>query len=104
MNRGMSTFRHMMMMRFQRDVTGDQKQALIDGLAGMPEIMDYLRRYEYGFDLGLSDGTFDFGLIADFDSEEDWRRYSEDPDHQILIHNLIRPVAEVVVRVQLELD
>jgi hypothetical protein len=98
----MTTFRHMMMLRFQRDVTGDQKQALLDGLAKMPRAMGFIRRYEFGLDLGVGDDTFDFGLIADFDSEEDWRRYQADPDHQILLHNLIRPVMEDLVRVQYE--
>ena len=38
----MTTFRHVMMLRFDRDVTGDQKEALMAGLAKMPEIMDFI--------------------------------------------------------------
>lgn len=94
----------MTMIKYHRDVTGDQKQALLDGLAKMPVVMDFIRRYEFGADLGLSDGTYDFGLVADFDSVNDWRRYLDNPDHQILVHNLIRPIAEDVARLQIEID
>lgn len=94
----------MIMIKYHRDVTGSQKQALLDGLAKMPQVMDFIRRYEYGPNLGLDDNTYDFGLIADFDSENDWRRYSDNPDHQILVHNLIRPIAEEMARVQYLVD
>ena len=100
----MTTFRHVMMLRFDRDVTGDQKEALTAGLAKMPEIMDFIRRYEFGSDLGLSDDTFDFALVADFDSAKDYELYTRNPDHQILVHNLVRPIAAEVVRAQYEVD
>lgn len=100
----MTTFRHMLMIKFGRDVTRQQIQDLADGLAKMPQIMDYIRRYEFGPDLALSDETFDFGLIADFDSEEDWRTYLNHSDHQILVHNLLKPVVDQLVRVQYEVD
>ena len=100
----MSTFRHIILIKYHRDVTGAQKQALLDGLAKMPHEIDYIRRYEYGPDLALRDDTYDFGLIADFDSENDFRRYSDDPDHQVLVHNLIRPIAEEMARVQYLVD
>ena len=98
----MTTFRHVMMLRYDRDVTGDQKDALTAGLAKMPEIMDFIRRYEFGHDLGLGDDNFDFALIADFDSAKDFEVYSRHPDHQIVVHNLVRPIAAEVVRVQYE--
>ena len=100
----MTTFRHVMMLRFDRDVTGDQREALAAGLAKMPEIMDYIQRYEFGSDLGLGDENFDFALVADFESAKDFEMYSKNPDHQILVHNLVRPIAAEVVRVQYEVD
>ncbi len=70
----------------------------------MPQVMDFIRRYEFGPDLGLRDNNFDLGLVADFDSEQDWLKYSKNPDHQSLVHNLVRPVAAEMVRVQYEVD
>lgn len=66
--------------------------------------MDYIRRYEFGFDLGnLGPGSPDFGLVADFDSEEDWRRYSTNPEHDVLA-GLVRDVAADLIRLQYLVD
>jgi hypothetical protein len=96
----MTRFRHMLMMRFKDDVTDEQKTELLAEFARMPEVMDYIRRYEFGLDLGnLGPDGPDFGLVADFDSEEDWRRYSDDPDHQGLV-GMVRERSAELTRVQ----
>jgi hypothetical protein len=90
----------MLMMHFNDDVTEEQKTALLDEFARMPEAMSYIRRYEFGLDLGnLGPDTPDFGLVADFDSEEDWRRYVDNPDHQRLVA-MVRELSVGLTRVQ----
>ena len=96
----MSIFRHTLLMKFSADVTDDQVVAILDGLASLPTSMDYIRRYEFGTDLGKLDGAFDLAIVADFDSESDYRRYAEDPGHQAVIADRIRPVLEQLARVQ----
>lgn len=95
-------FRHTLMLRFTDDATADQKQAVLDGLASMPQRIDVIRRYEFGIDLGLGDGNPDLALVADFDSEDDWRTYSNHPDHLAMIKSAIAPVAKEAFRVQYE--
>lgn len=100
----MSTFRHLLMIRFKDDVTSEQKTELLDTFARMPRVMDWIRRYEFGLDLGnLGPETPDFGLVADFDSEEDWRRYSTNLEHQVL-GELVRDVSAELIRVQYLVD
>ena len=98
----MTVFRHSLMIRFNDDATDEQKQALHDGLATMPDVMDFIRRYEFGFDLGHGSDNPDMALIADFDNEDDWRKYSAHPDHLDLINNLARPITAEAIRVQYE--
>ena len=98
----MTVFRHSLMLRFNNDATDQQKQALHDGLATMPDVMDFIRRYEFGFDLGHGSDNPDMALIADFDNEDDWREYSAHPDHLDLINNLARPITAEAIRVQYE--
>ena len=100
----MATFRHLLMIRFDEDVTRDQKEELLKAFARMPAEMGFIRRYEFGFDLGnLGPGSPDFGLVADFDSEEDWRRYSTNPEHDSLA-GLVRDVAAELIRLQYLVD
>jgi len=100
----MATFRHLLMIRFEEDVTRDQTEELLTAFARMPAVMGFIRRYEFGFDLGnLGPGSPDFGLVADFDSEEDWRRYSTNPEHDVLA-DLVRDVAAELIRLQYLVD
>ena len=100
----MSIFRHTVLMKFSPDATDDQVAAILDGLASMPETMGFIRRYEFGTDLGHLDGAFDLAIVADFDSESDYRRYAENPEHQALIAKRILPVLEQMARVQYSVD
>ena len=88
------------MITFTDDASEEQKLALYDGLAKMPVLMDFIRRYEFGPDLGLGQGNPSMALVADFDSEEDWRKYSAHPDHLELIGNLVKPIVAASTRVQ----
>jgi hypothetical protein len=100
----MSTFRHMLMIRYKDGITDGEKDDLLAGFARMPQLMGYIKRYEFGHDLGnLGPGTPDLGLVADFESEEDWRRYSEDPGHAALAE-LVRGVSAELIRVQYLID
>ncbi len=42
--------------------------------------------------------------MADFDSEDDYRRYAENPDHQAVIKDHIRPILSEMARVQYLVD
>ena len=93
-------FRHVLMLTLRADVTPQERDELTDCFARMPRAMDYIRRYEFGFDLGnLAPGGPDFTLVADFDSEADWRRYSDDPVH-LELTKVVRSVTESMVRAQ----
>ena len=89
-----------MLLRFKPDTTDDQIQAVLDGLATMPQRMDFIRRYEFGRDLGVMEGNPQVALVADFDSVEDWRAYQAHPDHQELVQQVIAPILESMTRVQ----
>jgi len=92
------------MIGFTDDATEQQKKDLYNGLARMPQIMDFIQRYEFGPDLGLRDDNLSMALVADFDSEEDWRDYSTHPAHLDLIDKLVRPITASTSRVQYEVS
>jgi len=92
------------MLTFTNEATEEQKQALYEGLAEMPRVMEFIQRYEFGPDLGLREGNPSMALVADFDSEQDWREYSAHPDHLDLIEKLVRPITASSSRVQYEVS
>ena len=92
--------RHIVLFQWTDAVTDEAVDALEAGLARLPGLIPEIRSYRFGRDLGLGDGTFDFGLVADFVDEAGYRAYSTHPDHLALIEDLVRPIADRIVRVQ----
>lgn len=100
----MSTFRHTLMIRFTKEASKEEKKALFDGLAQLPKVIDVIRRYEFGPDLGLGADNPDMALVADFDSENDWRAYRDHPAHEVVSRELVAPIAKDLIRVQYLVD
>ena len=77
--------RHVVMFRWNDDVDGDHVDAtgaaLSELAASLPEILEY----RHGRDLGINDGNFDYVVVADFSTSDDYVTYRDHPDHQALI-------------------
>ena len=51
--------------------------------------------FTIGSDLGLRDGNWSFAIVADFATEDDYRVYDQDPEHNRLRAELAPMVAEI---------
>ncbi len=49
----------------------------------------------------MVEGSWDAGLVADFDDVDDWRTYATNPDHLQMIAELVRPIVAERAAVQL---
>jgi len=95
--------RHIVLLKWKPDTSPEQVQASAEGFAGMRDSIDVVRSMYFGPDLGLMDGTFDYAMVADFDSVEDWHAYRDHPDH-IAFFQRFGHLAADVARVQYALD
>ncbi len=77
--------RHIVLFSWNPDVD----QAHIDGfsaaLAQLPAKIPEIRHYEFGSDLAIVEGNYDFAVTAVFDDEAGYRVYREHPAHQAVI-------------------
>lgn len=94
-------FHHMVMFQFREGTTEDQISAITDGLASLPDQIAVLHSYHFGPDAGFTDGTWDYGVSAEFASEADYATYASDPAHTEVIRTTITPVVDRIARVQL---
>ncbi len=77
--------------------------------ARMEEILAELRamripgltRIWVGSDLGLREGNWDYGIVADLEDEDAYRRYDTDAEHN-RIRAELPPLVEQVARCQIE--
>ena len=82
-------FRHVAMYRWSAAVGPehvDRVRAAFDELASL---VTGLQHHAHGTDVGVSEGTYDYIVVADFDSVTDWRTYRDHPAHVLLLAELI---------------
>lgn len=83
-------FRHSVMFRWNDDATSEAKAAVAAGLDAL-STMECISTFTHGGDLGVSDGNWDYAVVADFASEEHYAIYANDVDHLALIADVIKP-------------
>ncbi len=83
--------RHVVMMRLTDEATEADREAIVDGLRGLPALVPEIRSYSVGVDAGLAEGNFDLVVVGDFDDDEGYAAYSANADHQDVIATRIRP-------------
>jgi hypothetical protein len=95
--------RHVVMFRFGDGTTGDQVQALADGLDRMPAAVGTTVHYHHGRDAGITEGAYDYVVVGDFATVDDYLTYRNHPDHQALIRDLVRPILAERASIQFEM-
>lgn len=93
-------FHHMVMFRFKSETTSAQIDAITDHLRTLPGEISELEAYRFGPDTGVTEGSWDYAVAADFIDREGYTTYRDHPAHRNLVTDVIEPVLEEVVRVQ----
>src|SRR4051812_14760933 len=95
--------RHVVLIKWTDDATPEQTASAVSALRALPAAVPEIRAYEVGTDLGLRDGTYDVGIVAQFDDADGWRAYLGHPAHVAVLADLISPIAANRVSVQFQL-
>jgi len=96
-------FRHTALFRWTTDTTADQIATVTATLRALPAAIPELVRYHCGPDLGLSEGNFDYAVVADLASEADYVTYRDHPAHVAALAEQVRPHLAERAAVQYEL-
>lgn len=95
-------FRHVVMFEWVDAVDAADIVAIgvaLDALvATVPEVLSY----RHGPDLGISDGNFDYVIVGDYATVDDYVVYRDHPEHQRIIAELIKPHVAKRAAVQYE--
>ena len=82
-------FRHVAMFRWADHVDTEHVQRVREAFDELAGLTLGLRHHTHGSDVGVSEGNFDYLLVADFESVADWRMYRDHPTHVLLVEELI---------------
>ena len=79
------------------DAMADALDALV---ATVPEVVSYV----HGPDVGISEGNFDYVIVGEYASVEDYVVYRDHPEHQRIIAELVKPHVAKRAAVQFQAD
>lgn len=96
--------RHVVMFRWADDVDSQHTAAVAAGLDSLPPQIDVIRSFRHGVDAGAVVGNYDYVLVAEFDSVEDFLTYRNHPVHQTFVAELIATQAKDRAAVQYIVD
>ena len=91
-----------MAFRWTEQATAEQKAQVSAELSRLPALVPSLRSFELGTDIGVNEGNGDFAVCASFDDLDGYLAYRDNPDHQAIIRDLIRPIMAQRLAVQFE--
>jgi hypothetical protein len=83
--------RHVVLFTWSDDADEARRAATVDALRRLREDVGGMSSLTVSPDAGLVDGNAHTILVADFPDEESFRRYAQDPVHQGVIAEHVRP-------------
>ncbi len=97
-------FRHVVMFKLVETTTVEQKDALLAGLARLPDQISLIRSFAVGLDARVAEGNFDIVVLVDFDNADDYLVYAAHPAHREFVANCVLPVLATRAAVQYAFD
>ena len=83
--------RHVVTFTWSDAADDGRRAAILQALRGLREDVGGMTSLVVEGDAGLSDGNADAVLIADFPDVEAFKRYAQDPVHQSVLTEHVRP-------------
>ncbi len=94
--------RHVALFRFKSETTTDQIDAAALALSTLPHQIDVLRKFRFGPDAGITEGAWDFAVVAVLDNADDYVAYRDDPAHVAVLRDYLGPLISEAARIQFE--
>ncbi len=94
--------RHVVLFRLSEDAPEGAVESLSRGLSHLAQSIPDISRYSYGQDLGLREGNYDLGVVAEFQDVAAFHRYIEHPEHQAFLRDQLTPILAERVALQFE--
>ena len=82
-------FRHVVLLQWADDVPDDHVEQVRAALDEMRPQIPEIRSFVHGSDVGVSEGNYDYVVVADFDNVGDWRTFRQHPAHLLLMEEHI---------------
>ncbi|HZO35635.1 MAG TPA: Dabb family protein [Solirubrobacteraceae bacterium] len=90
------------MNKWRPDAPREAVEGAITALAELPDKISTIRGLQLCESIGPEGDDFDFVLIIDFDDEQAFDDYIQNPAHLAVVRGLIQPIIESTARIRCE--
>jgi hypothetical protein len=94
--------RHVVLFTWSPDADAARRAATVEALRGLREDVGGMTSLVVADDAGLTEGNADTVLIAEFPDADAFARYAQDPVHQAVLAEHVRPFLAARTAVQHE--
>jgi uncharacterized protein (DUF1330 family) len=94
--------RHVVLFTWSEAAGAERRRAAVEALRGLRGTVGGMTSLVVAEDAGLVEGNADAVLVADFPDAEAFRRYAQDPAHQAVLAEHVRPILAARSAVQHE--
>ena len=84
--------RHVVLFRWKPEATEEQKKQAAAEVAKLPSMVPSVLGFASGSDIGVNQGNFEFSVTADFEDEDGYLAYRDDPGHREVVAEYIAPI------------
>lgn len=99
----MRGFRHVVMFSWTDEATDEQKRAVAERLSALPGRIPQISGFDLGTDAGVNPGNHDFVVVADFADRDAYLVYRDDPAHQAVVEECVKPILASRAAIQYDL-
>ena len=96
--------RHVAVFRSTDAVTDSLIDEIDEALGALPSIIPEIISFSSGRNAHVTDGAWDYAVVSDFASPEDYLVYATNPRHMDIVKNVVGPHVAEASRTQFELD
>jgi len=96
--------RHVAVFRFKNNVTDAIIDEIDETLATLPSIIPEIISFSSGRNADVTESAWDYAVVSDFASPEDYLAYAANPQHVDMVKNLVGPHVLEASRTQFEVD
>jgi hypothetical protein len=96
--------RHVAVFRFKDSATGVVVDEIDAALATLPALIPEIISFSSGRNVNITEGAWDYAVVSDFASPEDYLVYATNPQHMDMVRNLVGPHVMEASRTQFEVD
>ena len=97
-------FRHVVMFKWKTGTSSAEIDHVSQQLDTLPVAISEISRYQHGPDAGVNQGNFDYVVVGDFASVENYIVYRDHPIHKQLITDVLAPLIADRSAAQYHLD